>query len=149
MNLTFSLIKPSAMDRCEEILMAIKAGGFSVLSMKTQQLTLSQVKKFYEEHAEKSFFTSMCERLALGPVLLMALYEPNGTDTPLKFRKLLGATDPKQALEGTLRKQFGVDLDANAVHGSDSEISAIRELSFFFCGMETGLELNGSSSRSL
>ncbi|ETZ05359.1 nucleoside-diphosphate kinase [Holospora undulata] len=149
MNTTFSLIKPSAMNHCEEILMAIKTGGFSILAMKSQHLTLSQVKKFYKEHAERSFFEPMCERLTLGPVLLMALYEHNGTDTPLRFRALLGATNPKDAAPGTLRQLFGVDLDFNAIHGSDSDISAIRELSFFFSGIETGLLFNDSRGLEL
>ena len=141
MNLTFALIKPGAMHRCEEILMAIKIGGFSVVAMKTQQLTLYQVETFYEEHKEKSFFHPMCERLTVEPVLLMALYEKNGTETPLRFRALLGATNPKDALPGTLRERFGVDMNFNAVHGSDSTISAVRELSFFFAGMETRLNI--------
>ncbi|WP_242837189.1 nucleoside-diphosphate kinase [Holospora elegans] len=129
--------------------MAIKTGGFSILAMKSQNLTLSQVKKFYKEHAERSFFEPMCERLTLGPVLLMALYEQNGKDTPLQFRALLGATNPKDAAPGTLRKRFGIDLDFNAIHGSDSDISAIRELSFFFSGMETGLILSNSHELEL
>ena len=129
------------MHQCEEILMAIKNGGFSIAAMKTQQLNLYQVETFYEEHREKFFFHSMCERLTIQPILLMALYEKDGIDTPLRFRALLGATNPKDALPGTLRQRFGVDTNCNAVHGSDSNMGAIRELSFFFSGIETRLNI--------
>ncbi|PPE03234.1 nucleoside-diphosphate kinase [Holospora curviuscula] len=141
MNLTFSLIKPGAMQHCEEILMAIKAEGFSIIAMKTQHLTFSQVEIFYKEHRDKSFFHEMCEGLTQGPVLLVVIHEKKGIETPLRFRTLLGATNPKEALPGTLRARFGVDINSNAVHGSDSKISAIRELSFFFSGIEIGFDI--------
>ena len=142
-NITFSLIKPDSMKSCEEILAAIKAGGFSVVAMRTEMLSKKQVEQFYKEHADKSFFNTMCERLASGVVLLIALHRIDGSEAPLNFRKLLGATNPKDAAPGTLRAQFGEDLDRNAIHGSDSRESAIRELSLFFPGIQTGIDLDG------
>lgn len=141
MKLTFSLIKPESMHQCEEILAAIKAGGFTVVAMRTECLLLQHVQRFYNEHAERPFFHSMCEGLSGKPVLLMALRRIDGQEAPLSFRALLGATHPKDAAPGTLRAQFGRDLDNNAVHGSDSAESALRELSLFFSGTQTGIDL--------
>ena len=141
MKLTFSLIKPDSMIQCEEILAAIKAGGFTTVCLRTEQLLLKDVQQFYNEHAERPFFQSMCERLSSAPVLLMALRRIDGQEAPLSFRALLGATNPKDAAPGTIRAQFGRDLDNNAVHGSDSAESAWRELSLFFSGTQTGLDL--------
>ena len=141
MKLTFSLIKPKSMHQCEEILTAIKAGGFTSVAMRIECLMLHHVQQFYNEHAERPFFASMCEKLSGVPVLLMALRRIDGQEAPLSFRTLRGATHPKDAAPGTLRAQFGEDIDNNAVHGSDSAESALRELSLFFPGTQTGIDL--------
>lgn len=129
MNLqhTLAIIKPDAFPKRQEI-EAIIREHFSIESSAEVRLTKTQVEHLYREHAEKPFYKDMCDFMMSGHVVVMKL---SGPDTINKFRELIGATDPKNAAEGTIRKQFGTSLDANAIHGSDSEVSARRELEIF------------------
>ena len=128
---TLSIIKPDAVERnlSEEIKNEFKKNGFNVVKEKKVKLEKSDAEKFYQIHQSKPFYNDLCEYLSSGPIVVMILEKENAI---LENRKLMGATDPKKADEGTLRKKFGLSIDKNSVHGSDSIENAKIEIDFFF-----------------
>ena len=128
---TLSIIKPDAVERNleNEIKEIFKSNGFSILKEKKIQIEKSEAEKFYKVHETKPFYNDLCEYLSSGPIVVMTLEKENAV---LGNRELMGATNPKDAEEGTIRKKYGISIDKNSVHGSDSKSSAKRELEFFF-----------------
>ena len=132
---TFSIIKPDTVrtGKTGPILSMINEGGFEIAAMKMVQMTTQQAETFYEIHKGKPFFEGLIEFMTSGSVVLMILKSQNAVE---RFRKLIGATDPAKAEEGTIRKKFAVSVKMNAVHGSDSDENALRECRFFFSDIE-------------
>jgi nucleoside-diphosphate kinase len=132
---TFSIIKPNAIrtGKTGPILAMINEGGFEISAMKMVQMTIQQAQSFYAVHTGKPFFEELVEFMISGPVVVMILKHENAVE---EFRKLIGATDPNKAEQGTIRRTFGVSVKMNAVHGSDSDETAIREANFFFSDIE-------------
>jgi nucleoside-diphosphate kinase len=133
---TFSIIKPDAVRKGNTgaILAAIEKAGFSIVAIKKATISRVQADYFYQEHIGKPFFEPLTEFMASGPLFLMVLEKE---DAIADLRKLMGATDPAKAAEGTLRRQFGgAVVRENAIHGSDSSSSAQVEISFWFAGSE-------------
>jgi len=128
---TLSIIKPDAVERnlTEEIKNEFKSNGFTIKNEKKIKLEKSEAEKFYQVHQSKSFYNALCEYLSSGPILVMILEKLNAV---IDNRKLMGATDPQKAEEGTLRKKYGISIDKNSVHGSDSIDNAKIEIDFFF-----------------
>ena len=128
---TLSIIKPDAMERNldNEIKSMLEKDGFKILKEKKIQLTKDEAEQFYKVHETKPFYNDLCEYLSSGPIMAMILEKENAV---LANRKLMGATNPKDAEEGTIRKKFGVSIDKNSVHGSDSVDNAKIEINFFF-----------------
>ena len=128
---TLSIIKPDAVERnfSEEIKKEFKNNNFNILKEKKVKISKSEAEKFYKVHQTKPFYNDLCEYLSSGPIVVMVL-EKN--DAILENRKLMGATDPIKAEEGTLRKKYGISIDKNSVHGSDSVENAKIEIDFFF-----------------
>ena len=128
---TLSIIKPDAVERnlSEEIKNEFKKNGFEIKNEKKIQLSKSDAEQFYKVHETKPFYNDLCEYLSSGPIVVMII-EKN--DAIIDNRKLMGATDPKKADEGTLRKKYGISIDKNSVHGSDSLENAKIEIDFFF-----------------
>ena len=128
---TLSIIKPDAVAKnaVGQILSRFEAAGLQVIALKMQQLTQEQAEGFYAEHSERPFFKDLVAFMTSGPVSVQVL---EGEGAILKNRDLMGATNPKEADAGTIRADFATSIDANAVHGSDSETSAAREVSYFF-----------------
>jgi nucleoside-diphosphate kinase len=134
-NFTFSIIKPNAIrtGKTGPILSMINEGGFMISAIKMVQMTTHQAQSFYEVHTGKPFFADLVEFMTNGPVVVMVLKHENAVE---EFRKLIGATDPDKAEQGTIRKTFAVSLKMNAIHGSDSDENAVREANFFFSEIE-------------
>ncbi|CAI8160970.1 MAG: Nucleoside diphosphate kinase [Cellvibrionales bacterium UBA7375] len=132
---TLSIIKPDAVAKnaVGQILSRFEAAGLQVIALKMQQLTQEQAEGFYAEHSERPFFKDLVAFMTSGPVSVQVL---EGEGAILKNRDLMGATNPKEADEGTIRADFATSIDANAVHGSDSETSAAREVAYFFSDNE-------------
>lgn len=132
---TLALIKPDATERGMQgkIIDRILQNGFAVLTMKQVRFSRSQVEAFYQEHDGKPFFGSLCDFMCSGVIVAMTLEKENAIDD---WRKLMGATNPANADDGTIRKDFAVDIEKNSVHGSDSTSSAHREVPFFFNRLE-------------
>jgi len=132
---TFSIIKPNAIrtGKTGPILSMINEGGFEISAVKMVHMTLQQAESFYEVHKGKSFFEELVDFMTSGPVVVMILRHENAVE---EFRRLIGATDPGKAEQGTIRKTFAVSLKMNAVHGSDSDKNAVREANFFFAEIE-------------
>ncbi len=132
---TFTMIKPEAVEKnfIGGILEKICKGGFIIRAMKKTKLTPEQAGKFYEVHKERPFYGELVEYMSSGPIVAAILEKDNAVD---EFRKLIGATDPAQAAEGTIRKAFAESKAKNAVHGSDSDENAIIEGNFFFSSLE-------------
>ena len=128
---TLSIIKPDAMERNldSEIKSMFEKDDFKILKEKKIQLTKDEAEQFYKVHETKPFYNDLCEYLSSGPIMVMILEKENAV---LANRKLMGATNPKDAEEGTIRKKFGVSIDKNSVHGSDSVDNAKIEINFFF-----------------
>ena len=128
---TFSIIKPNAMKKncIGDIISMFEANGLKVAAAKLSVISKSQCEEFYAEHKARPFFGELVQFMTSGPVLLMCLAGENAVS---KNREIMGATDPKKALPGTIRFKFGDSMGENAVHGSDSPASAERELSLFF-----------------
>ena len=128
---TLSIIKPDAVERNleSEIKKEFVNKGFKIAKEKKIQLAKSEAEKFYRVHETKPFYNDLCAYLSSGPIVVMILEKE---DAVMVNRKLMGATDPKKAKEGTLRKKFGVSIDKNSVHGSDSLENAKNEINFFF-----------------
>lgn len=130
-NYTFTIVKPDAFRKGHtgKILDAIIEGGFRISAMRLVQLTKSQAEAFYAIHKERPFFGSLVEFMTSGPIVVAKLEKANAVED---FRKLIGATDPAKAEEGTIRRRFAGSLQENAVHGSDSDENAAVESDFFF-----------------
>ena len=128
---TLSIIKPDAMERSldSEIKLMFEKGGFKIVKEKKIQLDKHEAEQFYKVHETKPFYNDLCEYLSSGPIMVMILEKENAV---LANRKLMGATNPKDAEEGTIRKKFGISIDKNSVHGSDSVENAKIEIDFFF-----------------
>ena len=128
---TLSIIKPDAVERNleNEIKEMFKKTGFNILKEKKIQITKSEAEQFYKVHETKPFYNDLCAYLSSGPIVVMILEHESAV---LRNRDLMGATDPKKAEEGTIRKKFGISIDKNSVHGSDSVENAKIEIDFFF-----------------
>ena len=128
---TLSIIKPDAVERNleNEIKQMFKQKGFSILKEKKIQIEKSEAEKFYKVHETKPFFNDLCSYLSSGPIVVMVLEKENAV---YRNRELMGATNPIDAEEGTIRKKYGVSIDKNSVHGSDSLENAKIEIDFFF-----------------
>jgi len=133
---TLAIIKPDAVGRkvTGEIINMILQNGFSIIGMKMLQLTRRQAEGFYAVHAGKPFFEPLTQFMSTGPCIVMALEKEGEAITT--WRKLMGATNPANADEGTIRKRFAENIERNAVHGSDAEETARFEVSYFFAGYE-------------
>ena len=134
-NLTFTMIKPEAFEagHSGKIIDRILQGGFRLKAVKIVRLSKLQAGAFYAVHKERPFFNSLVEFMTSGPVLAVVLEKDNAV---ADFRKLIGATNPAEAAEGTIRKDFGTSLEKNAVHGSDGDENAVMEANFFFSTLE-------------
>jgi len=132
---TFSIIKPDAVRKgyTGAILAEIEKAGFKIVSIKKASITVEQAKGFYAVHAGKGFFNDLCAFMSSGPLFLMVLEKDNAI---ADWRKLMGATNPANADEGTLRKKFAGSIQENAVHGSDAEDTAAFEIGYWFAGYE-------------
>lgn len=130
-NFTFSMIKPEmvAANQIGEILTQIEQNEFLIKALRLVKLSLEDAQKFYEVHKERPFYQELCTYMASGPVVAMVLEKEDAVNT---FRKLIGATNPAAAESGTIRKRFGKSIEANAIHGSDSNENAAVEAKFFF-----------------
>jgi len=128
---TLSIIKPDAVERKleNEIKVLFKNNRFNILKEKKIQITKSEAEQFYKVHETKPFYNDLCAYLSSGPIVVMVLEKE---DALLGNRKLMGATNPKDAEEGTIRKKYGISIDKNSVHGSDSVENAKIEIDFFF-----------------
>ena len=128
---TLSIIKPDAVERNldEKIKSIFVKEGFKIIKEKKIKLEKEDAEKFYKVHETKPFYNDLCEYLSSGPVVVMVLEKE---DAILANRRIMGATDPKKAEDGTIRKQFGISIDKNSVHGSDSIDNAKIEIDFFF-----------------
>jgi nucleoside-diphosphate kinase len=132
---TFSIIKPNAVrtGKTGPILSMINEGGFEIAAIKMVQMTIQQAEAFYEVHRGKPFYEGLVEFIISGPVVVLILKHDNAVD---EFRKLIGPTDPEKAEQGTIRRNFGVSVKMNAIHGSDNDENAVRESNFFFSDIE-------------
>ncbi len=132
---TLGIVKPDAVASGEtgKILDMIESNGFSIIAMKKIKLSKHEAEKFYYVHRERPFFASLTDFMSSGPVVVMVLEKENAI---ADYRELMGATNPSEAGEGTIRRLFGSNIERNAVHGSDSESSASFEIGFFFSQLE-------------
>jgi nucleoside-diphosphate kinase len=132
---TLAILKPDVTRRnlSGRIIHAIEEAGFHLCAMKMVRLSREMAEEFYSAHSSQPFFGGLIEYMCSGPVVVMAL---DGDGVVTRFRTLLGSTDPKSAMPGTLRSRFGENVRENSVHGSDSALEADREVSFFFAAHE-------------
>ena len=130
-RITLTMIKPGAfrMNYTIPIFARIVEAGFRISAIRSLHLTTDQARKFYEEHAERPFYNDLVKSMSSGPIIAAILEKENAV---VEYRKLIGATNPSEAAEGTIRKSFGTSVQENAVHGSDSDETAEREADFFF-----------------
>lgn len=128
---TLSIIKPDAVERNlqEEIKKKFIENGFNIKNEKKILISKEEAEEFYKVHQSKPFYAELCNYLSSGPIVVMILEKENAV---IENRKLMGATDPQKAEEGTLRKKYGISIDKNSVHGSDSIENAEIEINFFF-----------------
>lgn len=135
MERTFAIIKPDAVERSVtgKVIAMIEEGGFKIVGMKKILLSKSQVEGFYYVHKERPFFGDLCAFMSRGPVITLVLEKENAI---ADWRTLMGATNPANAAEGTIRKSLGVSIEENTVHGSDSPESASFEIPYFFNQLE-------------
>ena len=128
---TLSIIKPDAVERNleNEIKEMFKKDGFKIVNEKKIQIEKFEAEQFYKVHETKPFYNELCSYLSSGPIVVMVLEKENAV---LDNRKLMGATNPKEAEKGTIRKKYGISIDKNSVHGSDSLENAATEINFFF-----------------
>ena len=128
---TLSIIKPDAIERNleNEIKNIFKENKFVINKEKKVQISKSEAEKFYKIHETKPFYNDLCNYLSSGPIVVMVLEKENAV---LENRNLMGATNPKEAADGTIRKKYGISIDKNSVHGSDSAENAKIEIDFFF-----------------
>ena len=132
---TFSIVKPDAVRKghTAAILAEIEKAGFKIVSIKRMTMSKAQAEGFYYVHAKRGFFGELTDFMSSGPIFPMVLEKDNAI---ADLRKLMGATDPAKAEEGTIRKQFASSIGENAIHGSDAEDTAAFEIGFFFAGIE-------------
>ena len=128
---TLSIIKPDAVERnlSEDIKKKFLENKLKIIKTKKIQITKDEASEFYKVHQSKPFYEKLCSYLSSGPIVVMIL---EGENAIQENRRIMGATDPKNAEEGTLRKQYGISIDKNSVHGSDSPDNAKKEINFFF-----------------
>ena len=128
---TLSIIKPDAVERNlqDQIKNDFLTNGFKIVKEKKNHISKEEAEKFYKVHESKPFYKDLCEYLSSGPIIVMTLEKENAV---IENRKLMGSTNPNDAEEGTLRKKYGISIDKNSVHGSDSVDNAQIELDFFF-----------------
>jgi nucleoside-diphosphate kinase len=128
---TLSIIKPDAVERnlVEEIKRIFTSNNLKIKESKKIQISKEEAAEFYKVHQSKPFYENLCSYLSSGPIVAMIL---EGENAILENRKLMGATDPKKAEENTIRKHYGISIDKNSVHGSDSSENAKKEINFFF-----------------
>ncbi len=132
---TFSIIKPDAVrsGHTGAILAAIDQAGFRIVAIKKESISIRQAQGFYAVHKERPFFADLCAFMASGPLVLMVLEKDNAV---ADLRQLMGATNPANAEEGTIRKRFASSIQENAIHGSDGEDTAAFEIGYWFAGYE-------------
>ncbi len=132
---TFSIIKPDATQRnlTGAIVAMLEAAGLRVIAQKRIQMTREQAEGFYAVHKERPFYGDLCDSMTAGPVVVQVL---EGEDAIAKNREVMGATNPADAAEGTIRAAYAVDIEANSVHGSDAPETAAEEIKFFFTDAE-------------
>ena len=132
---TLSIVKPDAVARnlIGSIDARLEQAGLRIVAMRRMKLTKDQAQKFYEVHKDKGFYDSLCEYMSSGPVVVQVL---SGENAVLKNREIMGATNPANAEIGTIRRDFGVSIEHNAVHGSDSVENAEVEIAFFFSKLD-------------
>ena len=133
---TLSIIKPDALQRAGatgDIISRLEQNGFRIIGAKMLEITKAQAEGFYAVHAGKPFFDSLTSFMSSGPILVLALEKENAI---ADLRELMGATNPANAMEGTIRKQWAANIEKNAIHGSDAEDTARFELGYFFAGYE-------------
>jgi nucleoside-diphosphate kinase len=132
---TFSIIKPDAVQKgyTGAILAEIDKAGFKIVSMKKQSISKQQAQGFYHVHKERGFFDDLTTFMSSGPLVLMVLEKENAI---ADLRKLMGATNPASADEGTIRKKYAASIQENAIHGSDAEDTAAFEIAYWFAGHE-------------
>ena len=135
MSRTLAIIKPDAVQNghAGKIIAHIQDAGFRILGMKLVQVSLPQARKFYEVHAQRPFYGELTEFMSSGPSVVLALEAEGAVQ---KWRDTIGATDPAEAADGTVRKLYAESKGRNAVHGSDSDENAAIEIAFFFSGLE-------------
>jgi nucleoside-diphosphate kinase len=135
MERTFAIIKPDAVERniIGRILEKVEGAGFKIVGMKKIRLTKSEAEGFYYVHKERPFYNDLCAFMSRSPVVVLALERE---DAILKWRELMGATNPANAEAGTIRKDFGVSIEENTVHGSDAPETAAFEIPYFFSQLE-------------
>ncbi len=135
MERTFAIAKPDAVRRglTGDILKRVEASGLSVVAMRKLHLSRADAEKFYDVHKARPFFSGLCEYMTSGPVVVMVL---QGENAITRWRGLMGATDPKKADPGTIRRDYGIDVEQNATHGSDAPETAAQEIAFFFASRE-------------
>lgn len=134
-NKTFTMLKPDAVEKgyIGDILQKITAAGFRIVAMKMTQMTIEDAKTFYEVHAERPFYGELVTYMTRGPIVAAILEKENAVED---FRVLIGATNPADAAEGTIRKLYAESMSFNAIHGSDSDENAAIEGAFHFSGRE-------------
>lgn len=134
-NITLTMIKPDAVraNNIGGILKMMNEGGFKIIAMKYMQLSKASAEQFYAVHKERPFYGELTEFMSSGPIVAAVLQKDNAVED---FRTLIGATNPAEAAEGTIRKVYATSIGENAVHGSDSDENAAIEASFFFSQLE-------------
>ena len=134
-NRTFTMLKPDSLEKGNTgaILEKINAAGFKIIALKQSQMTISDAQAFYEVHKERPFFGELVTYMTRGPIVAAILEKENAVED---FRTLIGATNPQEAAEGTIRKSFATSISENAVHGSDSDDNAAIEGAFHFSGRD-------------
>ena len=130
-NKTFTIIKPDAFiaSYTGSIIELIERAGFNIKNMRLVEMDNTMASRFYSVHKERPFFSRLCEYMCSGPIIVIELEKENAVSD---FRKLIGSTNPEEAEEGTIRKKFASSIEANAIHGSDSDENAQIEIDFFF-----------------
>ncbi len=135
MERTFAIIKPDAVGRglAGDIIKRILNSGLKIRGMRLMHLSQGQAERFYEVHKARPFYGDLCKYMTSGPVVVMCL---EGDKAITRWRELMGATDPAKATAGTIRKDFGENIERNAVHGSDAPETAAQEIPFFFSSLD-------------
>jgi nucleoside-diphosphate kinase len=134
-NITFTMIKPKAIAKgfMGKIIDQIIAGGFKIKALKYTKLTKHEAEQFYAVHKERPFYQGLTDFMSSGPIIAAVLEKENAVEA---YRNFIGATNPEEAIEGTIRKLYGTNIEANAVHGSDSDENAVIESNFYFSTRE-------------